>query len=487
MDSSKTPIITQARINDLIKILDDEQDNGTVFLAAKPIIDENVDIIFQQSRLAGGTTPLDCIIICSNIKLLDYVFHKSAKCRAQILKYHSHDGHTVPLLAIYYKDKELLEYLITNTTLDERKAMFASPNAQNQSLYPLNLAIFGKNEDDLLELFVKYKINLSLIDDNGFSHQQILLIAGHADLFAKHDALDADTLATSEKVATAAAFIRYAYSPSGAYITPKWIMQMYEKLISENVEESDKKFLDALSIMQSEEPQDIGNGRKIKVVPIHYYDHVAFAGIICDEARKPLEISYCDSYVLLSQPIDKEREYYNGECRLEVKPWINSCTELEALMHKHLHDQKHDVYCDYKKLAPLFAKFVEKNADGKPLKVITENIPMHEQKIGRINCALKSTNIMMRALVLMMHPEMTYHILPDSELGGSLRDDYKRFKNKAIDISIQILGDVVCKGNQDETYRASDDYRLALQYCQIAHDKAVEKNMKIAEKNLVRF
>ena len=457
MEESK--IIEESKINDLKRAIiagDNEK--------AKAIISQDVDIIFRKTQ-ESHAAPIDVIAQSGNAALFSHAFSNSQNPE-KILTYCDDIGFSIPTIAISFGQENFINHLLTTLTQDQAKLMFENPLSSITT--PLRASIL-KNKRSIAEALIKHKIDLTFTDSYGFSPLQLAILDGGYDrLLIENGIVTADKIANIRKTLTACAFLEFAYSEGGFYTRQDWAVKMYSDLGAVEAEESDRKFLDALRIIQSGELVDIGGGKKIKALEIDYLRHVAYMITICNSEGVPQEIAYCDSYIPFA---DSAAKYKDGEYRFVPKSKFKNVADLEKEISETLNSQSSKTYLDPKNLAEKFSKFVCCDEKGNPV-ILEKKIPMQKQSNTRTNCAFKSVNMAMRTIASIMHPEMTYELAAETgKPSGTLHRDYKYLRAKTIDEATEILYNFVM---QDKNV-GNNEYALAVRYCELAFVKATKK------------
>ena len=421
---------------------------------AKIVANHGVDIFFEQGSEEDRYTPFDAILRKSDKVLFDYVWSELGEDHAKILEYLDADEVDVVNALICDDNQDFFDHFLNKLSPEEKQLVFSRKFGPDK-LTPLHHAILLQ-KNKIAESIVKEQLNVPYKDQYGFTTAQLMLLGNAYDprLLIENGLILPDEIENTKKVANACAFLEYAYSNNGFYIRPDWVVQFYQELTKDNVEESDGKFLSALKIIDSGKLTKIGN-QTIKVVRVPYKDHVAFAIIISNEQGVPTQLAYCDGYLPFANLTDD-----CGETRFFIKDFVDVEGCLSEITYEYPYSET---------VAEIFSDFVDQDVDGP--RAVTGNIPTQKQETTRINCAFKSTNIAMRSIVQMMPPQLKYELDGESEL----RNDYKRFRKKAIDNAIAILEKTLCRVGAGKEYYRSDDYELALKYCRLSLEKSEEK------------
>jgi hypothetical protein len=177
-------------------------------------------------------------------------------------------------------------------------------------------------------------------------------------------------------------------------------------------------FIEALNIIEQKKLKT--RDLDLEILIINNEDHLAF--FILEKHRdKKITISYCDGNALLGRDEDTWQAY--GEVVFEA----NLRRSLDDIK-KHLNSID---FSGIKDTGLIIATLERKlsaitinDKDGKPV-IIAKKIPTTPQDRG--NCTLKSTKILMRAIIEKLHPEISFN---KDQAGYNL---YKRsFKNITI-------------------------------------------------------
>ena len=191
-----------------------------------------------------------------------------------------------------------------------------------------------------------------------------------------------------------------------------------------------------LNIINSGGLHKISEDKFVKVVPMNFYDHIAYAIIECDKDQVPQFVTYCDGNCILSP--DTDSKYAMGNVTFEIDDeklrWNgirNNLNSLENLIKRSILEY------DENSVRNIFANFVVCDEYNKP--IIADNNPVYTVPQKRGNCAFKSMNIALRDLMAKNNMEFVIekHIQPDDEgeleIGGNGYKVFKDFRNSLID------------------------------------------------------
>ncbi len=283
-----------------------------------------------------------------------------------------------------------------------------------------------------------------------------------------------DKIRQIRKLAAARTFLKFAYPTDGSFMGTNLACNCQKVLLHQKEEEKDQKFLEALKIIYLKKLTAIGD-KKVKVVNLKYDEHDAFAIIICDFEGKPQSLAYVDSYIPLGNG-GEGKEYHDGVYAFALQEkYQDDIAILEEDLQSEFGGTK--LYNLAYFLEHALGKFVVCDEYNAP-KIVSQSIPTKRQPREKINCSYKSSNIAMRFLVQMAHPEMKYELGEDGQPHGDLHDDYKRFRRKITDIAIGVLNKQLAKTNEESDIFDKAVYPMIIKDLELMQKKAEKKDDK---------
>ncbi len=204
-----------------------------------------------------------------------------------------------------------------------------------------------------------------------------------------------------------------------------------------------QKFLEAFTVMQNKQYQD---DKKVQIIKLPYEGHAAFGIIEYDESGIAQTLSICDGNLPLS-PISKDgrgfgRLYFAINPEIAAGPPFDFAQEVTRVFgneDKPIYNA--DGSYNLENLNAALLQIVKCDNNGKP-EIIAADNPVRPQNRG--NCSMKSINIVLREVLGMMDPSLTFRKddengKPLLEPGGPGYELYKEYKDLVIKFCLEGL------------------------------------------------
>jgi hypothetical protein len=225
------------------------------------------------------------------------------------------------------------------------------------------------------------------------------------------------------------------------------IPELFDKLIKDRTSkfEDGKINSDLIKKIIDGEPINLTGDHKIEVFRASWTDHGGYFIIESNDENAPLRLSYCDGNSLNPDKNAPKRKY--GESIFELsKNKIDQLENSGSSPIKKLKNQLRQMTeysYDSETISFLYTQILATLAAKDNPNDIEHKILTKEQIRG--NCALKSFNIVLRAVLSKIYPELVFEI--GGKPAGSGYEIYKAFKKSLIDDARKDLGELSCDGN----------------------------------------
>ena len=363
----------------------------------------------------------------------------------------------------YVESKEALKIFVEKGTNINHVDKFGSDPLDNICFRVIANSLL---DSDFIQTFIDNGSYFYRDNPEGLNALQNLAIAGKKELlknlklpnspekiFADEQELDYFI-----KFSKARAIVGLAYSESDFRMNT-WVFDILIRDRTSNikVDESDsnliKKIIDG-------EPINIFGGNKIEVFMASWINHSAYFIIESDSDNNPLKLSYCDGNGI---PFEDWLKY--GEAIFELSKEkidrFENCygsSPIEKLKNrlKEVTSEIRSYYGTDDRFFPLIQDDLGLKDDENKFKNIEYKIPTKLQKRG--NCTLKSFNIVLRAVLSKIRPDLAFEI--DGKPAGDGYDLYKEFKTTLITDAYEVLEDVYIYIKSQNT-KAAQDQKIA--------------------------
>jgi len=369
----------------------------------------------------------------------------------------------------YVESKEALEIFVEKGTNINHVDKFGSDPLDNICF---KVIANSPLDSDFIQTFIDNGSYFYRDDPEGLNVLQNLAIAGKKELLKnlklpksqKKIFADEQELDYFIKFSKARAIVGLAYSESDFGMNT-WVFDILIRDRTSNikVDESDsdliKKIIDG-------EPINVFGGNKIEVFRALWIDHAAYFIIESDSDNNPLKLSYCDGGNGIPFE-DWVNCYKYGEAIFELSKEkidrFGNCygsSPIEKLKNR-LKEVTNEIHLYYG-TDDLFFSLIQGDLglkdDENKFKDIEYKIPTKLQNRG--NCTLKSFNIVLRAVLSKIHPDLVFEI--DGKPDGDGYYLYKEFKTTLITDAYKDLEDVYIYMKSQSTKAAQDqDQKIA--------------------------
>ncbi len=366
--------------------------------------------------------------------------------------------------------------------------------------------ICASGDESLISLFISKGANLEKNNKINLTSLDMIAFQDNAkSLFKKTGKFKTDEeIENTIKTLRAKVIIGLSYSERSDGLLNSLISKVIEKSL-ENADFEKKEIISEVINKSSynknnkDKVIELPNQNKIKIHNISYKDHAAFALIECDKNNKLLTLTYCDGnnkfkanngekYTFGSLTFklnDKKIELLRKKIKDNKSEKKSDLDVVEDYLKKSFRLYSSEVYglfADGKKFDKILSKLVECK-DKKPI-IFEKNIPTKSQKRG--NCALKSTNILVREILRKSDKKMVFYneFYNENEFWRISDDNkqtiypagegyiiYKNYKENLIKKPIDNLIELATPENKDKFF-----YNEVVNTLKLVYLKAAEKS-----------
>ncbi len=348
--------------------------------------------------------------------------------------------------------KEVIDFLVDKVGVDINQ-----PDSKGSS--PLERLVKMGNADNAEYLIAKgADVNIDS-RQQGFSPLQWAIFLRNPDEFLSKIITDDVERSEFLKISEAKFVLGLAYSSNAIgiiggrkYASDSGFYGLIKRKISELEFEGKEQFLDVVNRSSSMGGVKISGG-KIDVLKIPHRGHDARFILERDDQNNPLRLSYCDGLLPIGQD-DRGQKY--GEIIFEIdrEKWdvfknANSKLSEDGLTDcfaREFSSFRNGRHFDQKKLSQALSNFVVCDEFGEP-KVVGRNIPTKEQNRG--NCTFKSFNIVTRAILSKVNPEMVFEKDEQGNGCGAGYEVYQGYKKALIKKNLDCLLEFAHPKNQE--------------------------------------
>lgn len=349
-----------------------------------------------------------------------------------------------------YIIQELAEYKIDDAVIwlieNRPELIFAKDSHLNDMMMS---AVLYKRYAIVECLIDKGLVNKDTKDkENGISYFNWIAIE-RDDCFRKilGRTIPREILTDFERLSFGKAMLRLAYSKHNFgwphFTTLPETISSFLNIVSQPKEMEFMKSL--LDVMSSNELHKVSEDKFVKVVPMHFYSHIAYVIIECDKDRVPQFVTYCDGNCILSPNPSKDSKHAMGNLtfkiddeklrQMGIKNDLDGITEL-LVKESDLKNYEKEL------VRNIFVNFVVCNERGN---LLCTNNPLYTVPQKRGNCAFKSMNIALRDLIAKHDIEFVAE--QNSQSGDNGYKVFKDFRNSLIDYALQCVLD--CATHKD--------------------------------------